>query len=121
MSGFRMCVDGELPRGSRGHGLGTVPAHATGVAEAEVDVIAPVDIRYMRAGRRLDVNRKAARPTAHPMRRSAVEEMFAAARPGFGGTRVALTETSLFAVDQTVDGGFVDAGQRAIHAVFKSV
>ena len=47
------------------HGLWRVPAHRAGVAEAEVGIVAAVDIADARALRCLGIDRKAARPAPH--------------------------------------------------------
>ena len=57
---------------------GRMAGHRARVAQAEVDVLVPVDVAEPRPGRLLDEDRERARPLGHPVHRDAGEERAAA-------------------------------------------
>ena len=70
------------------HGLRTVPSHATGIAEREVNVLESVHIHDPIARGALEVERKPAAPLGHPRHRHPAEEVVGSlkefGRPGVG-------------------------------------
>src|SRR4029079_15480047 len=72
-----------------------MPGHRPRVAEAEVDVLDPVDIDEASTLSLRDVDREAAGPLAHPVHRHALEERPPRALPKLPRARMALDETCL--------------------------
>ena len=88
--------------------LGRMAGHRAGVAEAEVDVLVPVDVTEPRAGRLLDEHREGARPLGHPVHRDAGEERPARSLEELQRTRVRLFEEPLLAGLEVGEAGSVD-------------
>ena len=88
----------ELPFDGANRGWRPVAGHCARVAEAEVDVVVPVDVGEMRARRRFHVDGKRARPLEHPVHRHTAEERFGCPLREPGGARVAGDERALLGV-----------------------
>src|SRR5687767_8544729 len=71
--------------------------HRAGVAQAEVDVLDPVDVDEARALRLSHENREAAGPIAHPVHRHALEERRACTLRELAGAWMGLDEPRLLA------------------------
>ncbi|WP_456723894.1 hypothetical protein [Bradyrhizobium sp. USDA 4350] len=77
-------------------------AHAAGVAEAEIDIVASVDIPDMRAMRFIGIDRKAAGPAPHPVRRAAIKVVLPAFVPGRRRSRMQRPKAFLLGIEQAI-------------------
>ena len=73
---------GELGTDRRDGSGGRVPDHRPGVAEAQIDVVDPVDAPEVGARCAIDEDRPGARPLLHPEHRHAVRHVLARLEPG---------------------------------------
>jgi hypothetical protein len=89
-----------------------VASHRTGVAEAEVDVVAAVHVGAVRATGGFYEDGKSAGPFVHPVHWDAAEERGLGAEVKFGGAGMICDETFFFALMEGVQA-------RAVHAVHR--
>ena len=80
--------------------LGRVPRHRARVAEAEIDVLDPVDVAEARVPCLLGVDREPARPPQHPVHRHAGEERRARPLGECPRARMRLLERLKLALEQ---------------------
>ena len=99
-----LALDGGDRRG------GAVAGHRAGVAEAEVDVVVPVDAGDVRAGGALDEGWERAGPLDHPVHRDAVEERRLRPLEQLAGPRMGPGEAVQLGRHETVEAGAVDGG-----------
>ena len=81
-----------------GDDLGRVAGHGAGVAEAEVDVVAAVDVGEMRAAGGFYEDGEGAGPFVHPVHGDAAEERGLGAEIEFGGAGMVGDEALFFAL-----------------------
>ena len=81
-----------LPRDRLGHLGECVPGHGAGVAEAEVDVLEPVDVDQPRTRRGGGEDREGAGPARHPRHRDTGQQRPSGLRGELGGAGVEVDE-----------------------------
>src|SRR4029079_16840442 len=94
------CADGRL---------GRMAGHRSGVAQAEVDVFVPVDVREARAVRFRREDREATRPADHPRHRHAAQQRPARLDGQLAGARMLALETLELAVEERLGAHRVTA------------
>jgi hypothetical protein len=124
LRGDPVCVGGRehqrdaasrLPR-DRDHGRRRrVAGHAAGVAEAEIDVFVPIDIRQARTRGALDMERVVAGPLRHPVHRHAEELRRYCPRGERGACRATRPKRPLLAFEEAADAPRIDA-RAGLHA-----
>ncbi|MNE30468.1 hypothetical protein D3C80_1239850 [compost metagenome] len=104
---------GLLAQG-RGNRRRRVAEHAAGIAQAEVDVLAAVDVDEARALGALDEQRHRRRPVAHPVHRHAAEQRMASAPSQRHGLRMLLEKALALACGKGLHRRFGDS--TGVHA-----
>src|SRR5580704_6224584 len=85
-------------------------SHGAGVPEAEINVIAAVDVGEVRPAGSFYENGKSAGPFVHPVHGNAAEERGLCAKVEFSGARVLGDEAFFFARVEGVEFGAFDVG-----------